>query len=151
MKRVNMFATIVLMALLAVSAFAAPTGVATLNGNYTFQVSDVKNVTDNKGHTTFYSGVTVGVINFNGKGTAKFLSFVQYQQGGGGGPKINVAYKYAVSGFNGTLTVPGSNGAVISLALGAFNPQGVANTVLLLIPKADENSLEALTGIAILQ
>jgi hypothetical protein len=151
--KLRIFAVI---ALLFASVFpaAAATSVASLNGTYSFQVIGVSqqwgyysgnnwiNINGNcpnpqkKGGCVnlSFAKITVGTINFNGKGTAKFLGFKQYGENGGGGPVVGTSYPYKVSGFAGTLTIPGPKGGTVSLSLGSFNSANVATVVQFLIP-----------------
>src|ERR1700674_2023776 len=154
MKSFSLFLSLMFFAL--TPAFAvAPVGVATMNGVYSFQVIGVSqqwgyynggtlvNVNGNcpnpqtKGgcFNLSFAKITVGTISFDGKGHAKFLTFLKYGQGNGsGGPTVGVLYPYAISGQTGTLTVTGTNGGVVSMTLGSFNAAGLATVVQFLIP-----------------
>ncbi len=153
----KIFSVLAVLMLLAVTpAFAAPVGVATMSGVYSFQVIGVSpqygyysgstwvNANGNCPNPTSKGGcinlsfakISVGTISFDGKGHAEFLTFANYGEGGSGsgGPKVGVLYPYAVSGQTGTLTVTGTNGGVVSMTLGSFNPAGIATVVQFLIP-----------------
>ena len=149
----TIFSMLVLMLVSVAPSFAAT--VASLHGSYAFQVSDAGTIGGDTGtnNTKVVSRVTVGVISFNGAGLAKFTELTKEYSDttGTGGPVVNVNYKYTVSGNTANLVIPGKNGATIVLSLGAFNASGVAQVALVLVPKADEEGAEALSGIAILQ
>ena len=157
MKAMKLFSRFAAMLMLfaVTPAFAAPVGVATMNGVYSFQVIGVSpqwgyyngstwvNVNgtcpnpQTKGGCSnlSFAKITVGTLSFDGKGHAKFLTFVNYGQGNGsGGPKVGVLYPYAISGQTGTLTITGTKGGVVSLTLGSFNAAGLATVVQFLIP-----------------
>jgi hypothetical protein len=59
---------------------------------------------------------------------------------------VNVGYKYVVSGFNGTLTIPGAKGAIVSLSLGSYNAAGIATVVQFFVTDTNPS-----LGTAILQ
>ena len=166
MKLRSIFSTIALFAALLVPAFGA-TSVASIKGTYSFQVIGVSpqwgyysgntwvNVNgncpnpSNKGgcFNLSFAKITVGTVAFDGKGTAKFTSFKNYGSGNNsGGPVVGTAYSYKVSGFFGTLTIPGAHGGTVSLSLGSFNTSNVATVVQFLI--SDNNPS---IGTAILQ
>jgi hypothetical protein len=161
----------VALCLLIAFAFpaAAATSVASLNGIYNFSVRETSHAYGYWNQSTWvtvngqcpknvqcwveaFDNVSVGTIQFDGKGNAKFLSFTTYCVGcGGGGPKVGTIYKYTVSGYNATLTIPGTNGASVALALGSFNAQNIATTALMLIIDSNSGVKDAMTGIANLQ
>jgi hypothetical protein len=151
MKLASVLAVLMLLAL--TPAFAAPVGVATISGVYSFQVIGVSPQYGYYSGSTWvsvngtcpnkngcinlsFAKISVGTISFDGKGHAEFLTFANYGEGGGGsgGPKVGVLYPYAVSGQTGSLTVTGTNGGVVSLTLGSFNASGIATVVQFLIP-----------------
>lgn len=145
MKLKSALSTFILMLALALPGVAATaTGVAQLKGTYAFSVSGI----NNSGTANDISEkITVGTISFNGAGTAEFLTLVNYnQQIGGGGPVVKTPYKYTVSGFTGSLTIPGNKGGVLSFTLGVPNASGVAQVIVMLIPESNPK-----TGIAVLQ
>ena len=156
----------VLLLAMAIPMYAA-NSVATLNGTYSFQVVGVSqswgyyngntwvNANGNcpnpqqKGgcFNLSFAKITIGTVSFNGKGTAKFLTFQNYGPGnGGGGPTLGTAYAYKINGWTGNLTIPGPKGGIVSLSLGGLNSAGVATVVQFLIP--DNNPS---IGTAILQ
>jgi hypothetical protein len=187
MKRFSIVSIATLLFALLVPASFAATSLASLNGTYNFQVSDVKGVygyycgagqngncpwhTLGNGaqcpakvncQTQYTQDVSVGTLNFNGKGTVKFLTFADSL--GDGGPKVNVAYTYKVSGFaasfvltgitNGGKVCSGTTGSnpcpIVTVSLGGFNSAGVAVTNLLLITNTGDIG-KAMGGIAVLQ
>jgi len=167
MKLKMFFMAVALFAasLMPMPALAAA-GVAQIKGTYSFQVAGVSNSYGYYSGNTFVNlnnggqcpknmqcqqvaqeKITVGTINFNGAGIAKFLSIRSYDQGSnGGGPAVNVGYKYVVSGFNGTLTIPGAKGAIVSLSLGSYNAAGIATVVQFFVTDTNPS-----LGTAILQ
>jgi hypothetical protein len=186
MKTLKLFSLLALMLALLSSAFAA-TSVASLNGTYNFQVPNVRGVygyycgagqsgncpwhtlgngaqcpANTNCQTQYVEDLAVGTLNFNGKGTVKFLTFTDYI--GGGGPKVNVAYTYTVSGFTASFVLTGiTNGGkvcvgttgsnpcpIVTVSLGNFNSAGVAVTNLLLITNTGDIG-KAMGGTAVLQ
>lgn len=156
MKAFFVFAGLMMLVAVTPAFAAAPVGVATMSGVYSFQVIGVSpqfgyydgstwvtvngncpNPQDKGGCINLsFAKISVGTISFNGKGQAEFLTFANYSEGnaGSGGPKVGVLYPYAVSGQTGTLTVTGSNGGVVSMSLGNYNAAGIATVVQFLIP-----------------
>ena len=160
--KLRMFAVIALLLASVFPAMAA-TSVASLKGTYSFQVIGVTeqygyytgntwtNVNGNcpknaNCYNEVFSKITVGTMSFDGRGNAKFLSFKNYGPNGGGGPVIGTSYPYKVSGYFGTLTIPGPKGGTVSLSLGSFNSANIASVVQLLIPDT-----QPMQGSAILQ
>jgi len=162
--RLRVFAVITLL-LASVFPAAAATSVASVKGTYSFQVLGVTqeygyfnttggwvNVSNGRCpaktncNNEAFAKITVGTISFDGKGSAKFLSFKSYGPSGSGGPTIGTSYPYKVSNFVGTLTIPGAHGGTVSLSLGSFNAANVAMVLQLLIPDTQPS-----IGTAILQ
>ena len=164
----KLLSVLAIVVALMVSAMAAPVGAAQLKGTYAFQVLGVSNsygyynsknvwVNLNNGNdcpknvgcfNQSFGKLAVGVISFNGAGVAKFVSFKQYDPSNqsGGGPTVNVAYKYTVSGTIGNLTISGPKGGIVGLTLGAPNAAGIMQVVQLFVNDTNPSS-----GTAILQ
>ena len=110
----------------------------------------------------YLSDVSVGTIYFNGKGSVKFTAFMDSIKGPGDGPPLNKYFPYKVSVYaaaftvtgitnNGKLCVAATTCPVVTLALGSFNPAGVATVNLVLITKTGDSNNAAMGGTAVLQ
>jgi hypothetical protein len=146
MKKAAMFVILMAMVLGVASTSFAATSVASLHGMYSFQLQGVSNqygyysgstwVNLNNGscptgHSCFsqaFGKASYGTLFFDGKGHATFLSIINVNSGGGGGPVKGSVWGYSVSGFNGAIGTA-TNGAYLSL--GHFNAAGIAQTVLI--------------------
>ena len=147
----------------------SPIGVDQLNGDYAFQLTGVTNFYgyyDNNGNLLSlkqgascpkntvcnnYSGssVSYGVINFDGKSTATFISFNKLDgSGNGGGPKAGSKYRYALKHGQISLIIKPGTGTGPTLTLGNFNCDGIAGTVFI---RSLPGDYEASFGTAILQ
>ena len=162
--KLKLFAVFALLLASVFPAMAA-TSVASIKGTYSFQVIGVTqqygywsttgawvNVSNGKCpaktncNNEAFAKITVGTTSFDGKGNAKFLSFKNYGPGNSGGPVMGTPYPYKVSGFFGTLTIPGPHGGTVSLSLGSFNSANVAAVMQFFIPDTQPS-----IGTAILQ
>ncbi|HXW91136.1 MAG TPA: hypothetical protein VEK33_11365 [Terriglobales bacterium] len=132
--------------LLVAPAFAAND--ASLNGTYAFFVQGTRSAIAEVTATDTVDvpseeTLAVGTIEFNGAGTATFLSVMGYNLSASG-PKAGSTFSYSVSGNTATMTV---NGATVSMSLGSYNSSGVASVVIILVSDSDQ----PLGGIATLE
>lgn len=157
---------ILLIVLCGMVAAAQTTSVASLKGNYAFQVSGARigfgymgssgwvSVDGQCPKDTFcqnltFTKLTAGVIKFNGNGTGSFVSVESYcPVGSNDGVTAGTTFTYTVSGFNATMTIS-VNGTKQSaaLSLGSFNGN-LAQSALILV-QGDTDGPQS--GVAVLQ